>query len=769
VLSADGRFVAFVAEGGISVRDRQSGRTGIVSVNPRGEPVSGEFWTGPAISADGRFVAFQSTAANLLSGDTNEAADIFVRDRETGTTECVSVSSTGAPANEWSESSSVSADGRFVAFTSGASNLVPGDTNDTGDVFVRDRQTGTTELVSVSTDGARTDNQSAYPSLSPDGRFVAFWSEASNLVPGDTNNSRDVFVRDRLSGITELVTVSLNGTPAGGAAWEAPAVSVDGRFVAFQSDATNLVPGDTNQSPDIFVRDRQTGRTEIISVSATGEPAGGYAATLSADGRFVAFLSWAENLAPEDPEDWSPLYVRDRQTGQTAPVVIPGDEPGRVSANSPLFISADGRFVAFTRYVAWTIGGRADERVLVADRFAETTEVIAPIANVSRTPLDSGEPAISTDGQWVAYVTGGQVFALNRVTGEAELVSANARGVPANSWSFSPAISANGRFVAFGSWASDLAPGITTDAPNLFLRDRQTGKTEWVGPRLNFWCAFGIVIYVPPPAISADGRFVAYACEASDLVPGITNGGEEILLWDRQSRKTELVSVTPSGDSADGISFAPSISADGRFVAFMSWAENLVPGDTNGQADIFVRDRQTGQTERVSAAADAAPANGYSYSPSISGDSRFVAFVSEATNLAPGDTNEAPDIFVRDRLSGKTEPLSVAADGGPAQGGGSPTDRAPAISSDGRFVAFVSSAANLVAGATGGADQVYVRDRLTRTTERIARGGSGAVSGKGGSPAISGDGRFVAFGSEADDVVPGDTNGRRDVFVAERG
>ena len=218
----------------------------------------------PTLAADGRFVAFGSDATNLVTGDTNAVSDAFVYDRVTGTTERVSVSSAGAEANGTSFAPAISADGRFVAFPSEATNLVPGDTNGVTDVFVRDRLTGTTERVSVSSAGAEANGTSFAPAISADGRFVAFPSEATNLVPGDTNGATDVFVRDRLTATTDRVSVDSAGAQANDRS-DFPAISADGSVVAFVSTATNLVPDDTNvcgsfmtpgSCPDLFVRVR---------------------------------------------------------------------------------------------------------------------------------------------------------------------------------------------------------------------------------------------------------------------------------------------------------------------------------------------------------------------------------------------------------------------------------------------------------------------------------------------------------------------------------
>ena len=211
----------------------------------------------PELSADGRYVVFGSYATNLVAGDTNGVADVFVRDRVAGTTERVSVSSAGVQGNVNSlDSTSISPDGRFVAFGSIASTLVAGDTNGGYDVFLRDRQLGTTERVSVQTGGAQALGGSLAGWTSADGRHVAFRSSADNLVAGDTNFSEDVFVRDRVLGVTERVNVGPGGLQANGSTFERPTISADGRFVAFASSASNLVPNDTNGRADIFVRDR---------------------------------------------------------------------------------------------------------------------------------------------------------------------------------------------------------------------------------------------------------------------------------------------------------------------------------------------------------------------------------------------------------------------------------------------------------------------------------------------------------------------------------
>jgi len=326
-LSADGRFVAFTSNatnlsnqapaGGVFVRDRQTGTTEAVSVNSSGQSGNSSSYNA-AISADGRFVAFQSLASNLVPNDNNGTFDIFVRDRTVGTTERVSITSAGVEANNESSIPDISADGRYVAFASYATNLSAGDTNGESDVFIHDRQTGITERMSVSSTGTPSDFGSGSPAISGDGQFLAFSSNATNLIPNDMNGwTPDVYLRDRLSGTTQLVSVSSSGTQASGYSW-LPSISSDGRFIAFEASAT-LVAGDTNGVPDIYVRDRSLGRTARVSVANAGSEANNTssftsfsgAARISGNGRFVSFQSYASNLVAGDTNNASDIFVRD--------------------------------------------------------------------------------------------------------------------------------------------------------------------------------------------------------------------------------------------------------------------------------------------------------------------------------------------------------------------------------------------------------------------------------------------------------------------------
>jgi len=376
-VSANGRFVAFngaFAFGccAIGIYDRQTGITDNPAVSDGGYL---------SLSANGRYLAY-----SVNGYDNNGVEDVYVLDRQTGTNTWASVAPDGSPPtcdspgcvfSSWYPS--ISADGRYVAFYSFASNLVAGDSNHTADVFVRDMVTGVTERVSVASDGTQANGLSVEPSISADGRYVAFRSFATNLVSGNTNsgtcagsgqtNPSDVYVHDRQTGTTELVSVGMNGTQ-NGCSWQ-PSISGDGRFVAFVSAATGLIPSDSNAAWDVFVRDRQTGRTERVSVTPNGaqgscptQSCRCGAPSISPDGRYVAFHSFAA-LVSDDANGTGDIFIHDRETGSTERVSlaypgeqVPGEPPGNANstsgpnaANGPA-LSADGRITVFDSFAA---------------------------------------------------------------------------------------------------------------------------------------------------------------------------------------------------------------------------------------------------------------------------------------------------------------------------------------------------------------------------------------------------------------------------------
>lgn len=392
-----------------------------VSVNSEGVAARGSSGS-PSISANGRFIAFDSVADNLdPDGDTNGASDVFVHDRSEHGTTRVSVDSSGVGGNSQSQLPSISANGRFVAFESDADNLVPGDGNGLLDVFVHDRDAATTIRVSLGMDAAEANGASFGAAISADGRFVAFSSEASNLVDGDTNGTLDVFVHDLITGTTARISVDSTGGEAIGFSTD-PAISADGRFVSFESSAANLTPFDSNGLVDLFVRDRDADQDGVFderggsaTIRVRLDSLDFAAATsISANGRFLAFDSNAPDIVLDDNNSNFDVFVHDRVTGHTTRVSVGalGEEglgnSGRVDGAevANVSISSDGSFVAFQSVAPNLLGdddgnGHVDLFVRGADttdltidrsmdnelndavlRVLDTTSVGAPVADL---------------------------------------------------------------------------------------------------------------------------------------------------------------------------------------------------------------------------------------------------------------------------------------------------------------------------------------------------------------------------------------------------
>lgn len=395
-----------------------------------------------------------------------------------------SVSSAGAQGDDMSGSGFTTPDGRFASFASNATNLVANDNNAVWDVFLRDRFAATTERVSVDSFGAEGNADSTGGALTPDARFVAFWSNATNLVAGDANGVRDVFVRDRALGATALVSVDSTGAQGNGPSFWV-AISADGRFVAFGSFANNLVPGDTNGGSDVFVRDLVAGTTELVSVDPTGAygNAPSYLDGMTPDGRFVVFSSAASNFVSGDTNAAMDVFLRDRQSGTT------------------------------------------------------------------------------------------------------ERISVDSAGGEGHDHSLNGAVTPDGRFIAFDSVADNLVAGDTNQRGDVFVRDRQNGTTERVSLRSNGHQGNGTSWY---PAISADGSLVAFRSFATNLVGFDHNGSQDAFVHDRTTGATRRVSLDATGHELDQDTQAVTISADGRFVTITTSATNVVPGDTNGVLDAFL-------------------------------------------------------------------------------------------------------------------------------------------------------------------------------------
>lgn len=398
-----------------------------VSISNTGEQGDGNMFTPGMLSGSGRLIAFEGIAGNLVPDDYNNAADIFVYDFASQTIEISSVNSDGIVGNDFSTYPDITYDGRYVTFRSNATNLVADDTNGVADIFVHDRLTNTTSRISLGLNGAESNGGSFFPRFSPNGRYIVFYSSASNLVPNDTNGYDDVFLYDINTGVTERISLSSTGEQADNHNRGRATLSFDGRYVAFQSSATNLVPNDTNNRDDIFLRDRVEGTTQRVSISSTGEQGNGHSqsTTISLDGRLVGFHSTASNFVTPDLYSNDDIFVHDLNTGITEQISrgMSGQDSDGNSEYATL--SGDGQWVSFHS---------------VSDNLV---------------PND-------TNGL-------NDVFVYNRQTGEMRRVSVSAVGEEGNGTSEYAAVSLNGQIVTFYSRADNLIEGDTNGFADVFV------------------------------------------------------------------------------------------------------------------------------------------------------------------------------------------------------------------------------------------------------------------------------------------------------------
>jgi hypothetical protein len=424
----------------------------------------------------------------------SSASSVWVNTLIQGTTTTTLISSSvlSEVGNGESWFMSMSSDGRYVVFASSASNLVTTDKNGQMDIFVKDTQTGKITLVSKNVYGVQTNGMSWYPTISDDGRYVAFRSAASNLVTGDTNGSEDVFVKDLKTGVVKLVSCSTAGVIGNGSS-EIAAISADGLYVVFNSYASNLVANDTNGDSDVFLKNLTTGAITLISTSSYGIHSNGdsWCASISDDDRYVTFQSRGTNLVESDTNDVWDVFVKDLQTGNTILASVTQDgEQGNGISDCP-GISADGRYLIFESLASNFVDG-------------------------------------DSNGTWDTFVKDLQ-------TGEIICVSTSSDGVVGNSMSAGYSISNDDRFVTFVSASSNLVDDDTNGTADIFVKDLQTGITVRVS---------------------------------------VSSSGEE--------------GDAASGDlTLDGYAYFPIISADGRYVTYISLSDNLVSGDTNSTWDVF--------------------------------------------------------------------------------------------------------------------------------------------------------------------------------------
>ena len=650
----------------------------------------------PWISADGRFVLFSSSAIDLVPGDNSQLGlDVFLRDRDSNTTVLVSANFSGTGGGNGNTlAGQVSTNGHYAVFQSDASDLLPGDTNGVSDIFVRDLQAGSNILVSVAADGSWGNGDSTDPVMTPDGRYVAFVSAATNLVAGDSNGISDVFVRDLVNGTTRLVS-----TGASGGDVSAPVMTPDGRFVAYSCPS---VAAGLSVTGEVYICDLVSNVTLWASSNAANtaisilhlRSAACYHPVVSDNGRYVAFKSGTANgnlVSGLFDVAGALIFLYDCSNGTST------------------IISSNG-------FPAWP----------------QNDDVYGP--------------EMSPDGRFVVFVANNQAAGCPTVrlwdaqAGTNLNVSVAADGsFPTNSISDSPVVSPDGRYVVFMSNATNLTANVVSNSFHIYCRDVQAGTTQLIDVDTHNVGSANPLAAVP--VISSNGWDIAFECRGGGLANGDQNGFFNVYLRDLNSQTTKLVSQLDASlilRTGDGLSFlSPSaMSDDGRKIAFTSLSDDLVPNDSNSNRDVFVYDSQAGTNTLVSIGMDGNSGAGLSSSPVMSANGRLVLFTSTATNLVANNSSGAADIYLRDLEPETTALVNVDSNGSLLGTNGA---SAPVSSQGGRYVAFLCKT-NFAQTYPG----TYWRDVVAGRTILLTNSSS---SSRG--PLISADGQLVAWYTSA--------------------
>ncbi len=766
-LSADGRYVFFAGLGtfvpndtnnqnDVFRRDLLTGDVIRVTTDSAGGQISSMAGTAFSNSADGRYVVFGSAATTLVVGDTNNQPDVFRKDLITGAVERVSTATGGAQVSAGSSDASISADGRYVVFSSVGSSLVAGDTNAVQDIFVKDMVTGVTTRVSTDSVGGQANGASSVARISADGRFVTFTSAANNLVAGDTNGASDVFRKDLLTGSIVRVSTDSSGAQATGGVSDIARISADGRFVAFRSDATNLVTGDTNARSDVFLKDLNTGAITRVTVDGqtlsqiTG-PGTIFDLAISADGRFVAIDTENNTLVPGDTVTGD-VFIYDSYRGAVQNGLSDG---GKVVT---LQVGTTGGDILD---VSWG-DGTSSNRAVTSRADATLSTFDHAYANAGRYTIT----AVSTNpGVLGAAVTTATAIIATDAPGM-QVVSNGIDGL-ANSATVPEALSPNGRYVVLSSTATNLIPG-SPSSNQFYWRDTQTGEIIMVSASAAG--APGNISTFGNAFASDDGARVMFSSVASNLLSGIDgNTASDIFLKNIRTGAVTLLSATQAGVQGNGSSLLTDASSDLTWIVLQSDSTNFGNGtgsnDTNAVPDIFLKNTQTGEIHNVSIANGVSGGQGNSASLDgrVSENGRYVAFTSSASNLVAGDTNLFNDVFLRDTQTNTTTRVSLGAGNAQINAGSILSD----LSNDGSLVLFFTNA-GLVGSDTNTVFDLYSRNIATGALTLVSAtsGGTAIAGGVGSTPPearYSADGRYVVFESSGQ-FSSADTNAVQDVF-----
>lgn len=785
---------------------------------------------GCSMTADGTRLVFVSEAFNLFSPDVNNEADAIFFEPGDHSLNPLTLGGAGEQLDASINDAALSANGRYLAFTSSASNLPDSDgttqayrydaltrnieivslmddgsrmptvrdvvISGQGDfvvlrsddqLWLRDIALGQTTLISKSADGTPAEQSPFGPAISASGDFVIFYSSATNLVPDDTNNQRDVFVYNRIQDSLSRIMGMGNTEPSSEST--TGSINAGGRWIAFDSFASNLIPGDSNGQRDVFLYDRETGAIKRISGDASG--VGGDSSSsspeISPDGRFVAFTSRAETLVPGLSGNESRIYVYDRLEDRLMHIDSDADTPlGLCIGNDTSTLT-----IAFSTTSHPLIGQNISYRQVVLQQFeldSMTRQSVAPLMSMiasSTVPAlrtiigddQSAEPALSADGRYLAFTTEagnilgqapaiGQVVRLDLETDAIDIASLDLDGAPADA--SAPSISDEGRRVAFSSGSATLVIDDTNDRPDIFVHDFALDQTLRASIASDSSEANDSS---DSPVISSDGSTVVFRSEADNLVADDTNDERDIFVHRLAIGTTVRASVSTLGMESAERSSSPDISGTGRFVVFDSRG-NFTDGDNLPafSCQIWLRDIVLATTELISAMPDGTPADGCSEEARISEDGRWIAFSSTAALDPAFPTFPDPAtsaLFLHDRQTGATQLVSLDSDGEPLS-----ADAGAPMASDASAVIFQvsdqgrSPGDRSDRGSAASDSPIYVRFPFDGRTQRI---NPQTVDGLPPNAelipyAIDASGRYAYFVSSAGNLISGMNNSERDIY-----
>ncbi len=791
---------------GVYIADTSNATRDRVSLSLNGNGISIGFLDTLALSGDGRYLTLGSQVSGTTDSNLHE---IYLFDRITKTLSLPQFRTLGSQANGSNFDPALSYDGRFIAFSSDDTRLVPSDTNQQTDVFVFDRVTQNVRRVSLSAQGIQANGASFSPSISEDGRFIAFSSSASNLVDNDSNGMSDIFVADLTTGSVERISRNDGGEQANGNSY-APAISGNGRFVTFESEANNF--DDTplqhrlpvsSSNRQIYIFDRFT--KTIKSVSAFAQ-----SSSIDVVSSTIAFNSGSESIAGNVTSSNS-LYAGNNvqfdlgvqtaskgynilATSASSVTLNSSDRIQRTSASLLRLNPQHGSLPPGYQLLFGNpaIAGGSAQLVGTRDQWnvLRTAPDIGALAAVSGSASgvvfadlnannlrDANEPGLSSltvftdsngDGiqqaqelavqsdtsasklgafQFDELLAGPQVLRTLVPSQWKATNSPIARvaigSVQANGDSTQSTISASGRTIAFVSRASNLVASDNSQ-PNIFVYSRDQQQIQKIPMESS-----GLV----PLQIMGDReQFVLFRSDVG------------VYLYNRENLTIEPISVSSTGELGNAHSDSATASRDGNWVVFSSFANNLVPNDNDNFADIFLLDRSNRTLISVTRDAIGVQGNNDSEHPSISADGRFITFVSDASNLVNEDRNAIVDVFVYDRVLRSIKRVNVSQSNVESNG----FTYAPSLSADGQFVVFQSLASNLVAGDTNGTSDLFVIHLESGEVERLDIPFTATNQALIYSPSISHDGQYVVFNAQSSIFSTNESSTEQSVFVYDR-